>query len=519
MSLDPAHPPASPPPAGGVWTALRQAVSFPALLGVLLVAGAFASTSWHGGSPGSKIVASDDTWWHLVTGRRILETHQWPTSDPYSFTAPGDPWMAYEWLGDVAMAQVERAAGWRGMAGLLIALAATLTLLLYYLAFLRSGNAKAAAVACVLLLPLTAAFFNLRPQLIGYILLLVTLICLERFRQGRRKALWILPGVFLLWVNTHGTFVLGFVVLGLYWASGLVDFRRGCVEAKRWMTAESRQLLMVILLSAAVLPLTPYGSRLAAYPLEISLFQPVNLGQVTEWYPLPLNMGPWAYAFVGLLVFFVLIQAFYAAMTYRLEEILLLGFAVYEGCLHVRFLFFFALIFAPLLAVVLGRSLPAYEPGKDKYALNAVLIALIVAALAGFYPSCQALRQAVDEQCPSAAAEFMRRHSSLASALVFNDNGWGGYLIWSGRKVFIDGREDVYEYAGVLEDYIRIINLDPTTPLLLRKYGIEACLIKRNTPLGSYLAALPGWKQVYQDKLSTIYVRQAQSGAGGVGAR
>lgn len=229
MTLDPVHPPALSAEGTAVWRVLRRAVSFPALLGVLLVAGAFASTSWHGGSPGSKIVASDDTWWHLVTGHRILATHHWPTSDPYSFTAAGDAWRANEWLGDVVMATTERGGGWRGLAGLLIALAATLNLLLYYLAFLRSGNAKAAAGACVLLLPLTASFFNMRPQLIGYILLVITLICLERFRQGQRKSLWTLPGVFLLWVNTHGTFVLGFMVLSSplgEWAGWLPNGRR-----------------------------------------------------------------------------------------------------------------------------------------------------------------------------------------------------------------------------------------------------------------------------------------------------
>lgn len=284
--------------------------------------------------------------------------------------------------------------------------------------------------------------------------------------------------------------------------------------AERWTTEQRRQLLTVILLCALVLPLTPYRSRLAAYPLEISLLQPVMLGHITEWGPLPLNMGSWAYAFIGLLFLFILLQALSGPITYRFEEIALLAFAVYEGSLHVRFLFLFAVIFAPLLAVLLGRWLPAYEPGKDKYGLNAALIALIVAVLVGFYPSNLALEQAVDQEYPRAAVEFWRHHSNIGSA--FNDNGWGGYLIWSGQKVFMDGREDVYEYAGVLEDYMRIINLDPATQSLLRKYGVQACLIKRNTPLGTYLEALPDWKKVYEDKLSTIYLREARNRAGTV---
>ena len=128
------------------------------------------------------------------------------------------------------MALAEHLGGWRGLTSLLVVLASTLMLLLYYLAYLRSGNAKAAAAACAMLLPVATVFFTVRPQLLGYNFLVITLICLEKFRQGRQKALWVLPGVFLLWVNAHGTFALGLIILGLYWASGLAGFRSGKIR-------------------------------------------------------------------------------------------------------------------------------------------------------------------------------------------------------------------------------------------------------------------------------------------------
>ena len=249
---------AIPSETTGKWTGLRRACSFPVLLGALLVAGTFAATS------GGKFFAVGDTWWQVTAGRQILTTGVWPTSDIYSFTVPGNDWIAHEWLGDVVMAIAERLGGLRALAALLAGLAATLMLLLYYLAYLRSGNAKAAAAACGLLLPVVTVFFTLRTQLLGYIFLVITLICLEKFRQGRQKALWALPGVFLLWVNTHGTFLLGLALLGLYWVSGLFGFRVGCIAAERWSARQRRQLATVFLLCTAVLPLTPYGSRLPA---------------------------------------------------------------------------------------------------------------------------------------------------------------------------------------------------------------------------------------------------------------
>ena len=93
---------------------------------------------------------------------------------------------------------------------------------------------------------------------------------------------------------------------------------------------------------------------------------------------------------------------------------------------------------------------------------------------------------------------------------MFNEDTWGGFLIWSmgtRHQVFIDGRADIYEYSGVLTDYVRIISLDRRTPELLQTYHLKACLLHRGTPLGTYFEALPGWKRVYKDQISTIFAR------------
>ena len=136
-----------------------------------------------------------DTWWHLAIGERILAERTLPTADPYSFTVSGNDWMAYEWLGEVVMASAARWGGLPGLIALLIALSGMLLLLLYYYAYLRSGNVKAAFIACAVLLPAAAISFNLRPQLFGYAFLLITLIFLERFRQGRQKTSWNSPRI------------------------------------------------------------------------------------------------------------------------------------------------------------------------------------------------------------------------------------------------------------------------------------------------------------------------------------
>lgn len=87
----------------------------------------------------------------------------------------------------------------------------------------------------------------------------------------------------------------------------------------------------------------------------------------------------------------------------------------------------------------------------------------------------------------------------------------GGYLIWASdgeQKVFIDGRSEAYESSGVLADYIRIIQPAPEALSLLNKYAIRSCLIERSGSLRTLLSAQPGWRLIYMDDLSVLFVRE-----------
>ena len=92
---------------------------------------------------------------------------------------------------------------------------------------IRSGNSKAGFVSTAVLLVLAAGSFNLRPQMLGYLFLILTLITLERFRQGKQRAVWLLPILFLIWINAHGSWIIGLGVVALYIACGLVSFQMG----------------------------------------------------------------------------------------------------------------------------------------------------------------------------------------------------------------------------------------------------------------------------------------------------
>jgi len=473
--------------------------SFPLLLGVLLMVGAGAASVL-------SITREGDTWHHVVIGDQILTTHVWPTTESHSFTICGNDSIAYDWLGEVVLALAFRLRGLSGLMGLLAGLSAAFMLLLYYYASQRSGNPKAAFAACLLLLPLAAPFFTLRPQLIGFMLMLVELILLDRFRHGSARALWVLPPLFLLWVNTHSSFFLGLAILGLYWVGGLTGFRQGGLESIPWSPGQRRQLEVIALLCVLALVATPYGTRLAASPLDLIWHSPLAMAKGGEFQPLS-AFGALMKWFLFLLLVFLLEQIAFSPR-YTVEEMGLLLVSIYGASVHARLLFLFVLVFAPLLAKLMGRWIPPYEPAKDRPVLNIALVVLMGVGVVKVFPSGAELEKDVSAVFPQRAVEYLRQHP--VDGPMFHEYAWGSYLMLtmgSQHKVFIDGRSQLYEEAGVYPEYFRIEQVAPDAPFLLRKYGIRSCLIGPKTPLATFLAALPEWKRIYQDDLAILYIR------------
>lgn len=481
---------------------LSRVFSFPVFLGAMLVFAVFVCVRTSSYDP--------DTWWHVTIGQQILATHAWPATDQFSFTAFGNPWIAYEWLGEVLIALASQLGGIVGQKVLLVALSGAFMLLLYRYATLVCGNSKAAFAACAVTLAPAALFFTLRPQLVGYNFLLILLCCLELFRQGKKKAIWFLPPLFLLWANTHGSFALGFFVLAVWWLSGLVKFRYGGLESRIW-TGRERLLMEVAALASLLATFcTPYGTRLFSYPLEMATLQPVNIATISEWQSLnpSLVMGKW---FLGFLLILFLAEILLRP-SHRLDTVALLLFSIVVASLHRRFLVVFLVIVTPWLATLLSRWIPPYRPKTDKPLLNAIFVFAAAAGLMAFFPTRQVLWQGVGKNYPVAAVNYLDAHPIPGPML--NEYGWGGYLIYTRgpkHKVFIDGRADIYEYSGTLADYRDMTRLKADTLFLLQKNGIRSCLLRRQAPLRNFLAALPDWKIVYEDKLSTILVKEPRS--------
>lgn len=488
-------------PASAPVSIVRNIFSFPAMLGGLLVTGVFVARRNFDVDP--------DFWWHLKVGDGILAAHKWPVTDPYSYTAAGNSWLAAEWLSEVLFASVNRLGGFRGLEALFLVLGAAIMVALYIFATLRSKNSKAGFVAAAMLLVLATANFNLRPQMLGYLFLILTLIALERFRQGHRRALWFLPLLFLAWVNTHPSWEIGLGTIFVYWMSGWKGMRVGGIEMHRWGSTERVRLAWTFLLCVAVLPITPYGTRLAAFPFQFVSALPNNLTYIIEWQQMPFDQP-------GPKLFLILVFAIFAVqiafrLVWRLEEAALFLLGVLMACLHARFLLVFVPFCAALLAATLAVWVPGYDRKKDQYLLNAALLCAMLFGMIWFFPSRAAIEQNIATRFPLHAVEYLREHPLPGP--MFNTYNFGGYLVWARgpeHKVFIDGRGELYEPAGVFPDYMHITLLKPGALDVLRSYGIRSCLLERDQPLATVLSARADWQKVYSDRTSVIFVYEGE---------
>jgi len=474
----------------------RRIFSLPVALGTLLVGWAFSKMR--------TFYVDPDVWWHIKTGQDILRSHHWPTTASYSLTAPGMPWIAYEWLGEVLLAVTHRLGGNTALFALLVASTSAAVVMLYYYASLRSGNCMAGFVATACMSTLVFLSFTLRPQMFGYLFLILVLMVLERFRRGVSWALWTLPLLSLLWVNLHGSFIVGIGVLIVYFCAGLKSFRMGDIEGVAWSVRQRIQLEATILLSLAVLPLTPYGTQLAVYPFDMMFSQPINVSHITEWRPMPIDQQ-FGKIFLGIVLLVVVLQILFR-FTWRLEELLLAIGGTALACLHARMLLLFVPLFAPMLAVMLARVLPRYGWAKHRYVLNGVVITAVVMGVILYFPSREFLQKKINADFPVQAVNYLS--SNTVPDPMLNSYYFGGYLVFMGHKAFIDGRGDLYERTGVLADYLTLSEVQPGAFSVLDRYQVASCLLLHDEKLAVLLDRSLQWKKVYSDETAVLFVRK-----------
>ena len=452
-----------------------------------------------------------DFWWHLKTGELIATTGVIPASDPFSYTSPGRPWVAHEWLWEFAVYWVNRWGGY-ALAGLLSAAIVALAYVILYRLLLRLGTNEFVASALVLwgaVLGLPGA--GVRPRVFTLLLLAFFVSRLFLYRGGRARNLWSLPPLMLIWVNVHGLFILGLGLLGLF----TIDAVAGWLLAREKLP---RHLLAVTLAATAAACINPHGPAILRYPIDYYLqgHNP-SFALVTEFQS-PDFHQPIYLVFAASILLLAVLPGQLGRRT-ALETALVVVFTL-EALISARQIPDYVLVVSPLLALrlrdrfTLARALPPPSLPRRLVGLNWLLLIAFVGMGAAYasQPAVQSRlqigREPLTSSLPVAGARFIE-NASLPDP-VFNDQAWGGYLIYRWyplRRVFIDGRVDMYGET-VVRDYLDVVSLRPDWGDVLERYGVRTILIERDSPLSTLLLASGEWQRVFQGDVEDVFVRK-----------
>jgi len=438
-----------------------------------------------------------DIWWHLRTGRHILETGRVPRADVYSVIAHGTRWVNPSWLADVAMFALWRAGGY-GLLRLLAALAAAAGVLLALYAKPSRQPAGwpaivAAAGACVVLWPSVL----MRPLLFS---LPLTGFFLWVLRGRRDRWLWALPGLAALWVNLHAGFAAGLMLVfaAFAWEAVLVAVERGRSPRRLWV------LLATGLACAAACLVNPFGIGVLTYPFRLT-GSSVFMAKVQEWLPPTGDPAFWPYWAWLAGVAALIIVTHKRADGFDLLAVAAFAFLSLRAR---RQMGVFALVSLPVAAKHLSIACPwRARPRWVAAAGQALLVAALVGAAASRWSKSE------DDPVPAKAAAFL--DSIEFQGEVFNEYDWGGYLIWRWhpkRRAFIDGRCLVYGDRGYKE-WEDAYLCKPGWEEALGRRGVGCLLLRHRRPPGPDGMPLalpftsPHWRTVYWDDLAVVLLK------------
>lgn len=478
-----------------------------------------------------------DFWWHIAVGRDILATGQIPQVDTFSYTMPGAPYPSYQafWLMEVTMFVVYRLGG-PALTVFLHSLVVTAAYaLLLWLGWRISGNWRIAAGATLFSAALGLNDWNVRPQAVTFAIAALFLLAIHEYRRTRRRVwLIVFPPGMVLWVNSHGTFPLGLLLLACW----IADEGWEVLQSGEFTWRNARRALqtplLIFALSLAACALSPRGLGTFIYVSGISS-NPIIQNLVPEWAAPTFDTLAGQLFFGGLL----LSAAVLALSPKHPTPFQLLTFLAFGalGLRTSRGIIWFGLTMTPALAEHFGEigesvkkriSERVHQRENEKaekrslqktsniqnvlnVALTGLLLLAAVLSLPWFkvlWPLPPEKAGVISGETPLAAIEFLLRERPPGQ--VFHAMPFGSYLIWAAPDypTFVDGRIELFP-AELWLDYLRISAAAPGWEERLEAYGVQTLLLSPQEQAGLVKAARESgqWEAAYENGAAVILTR------------
>ncbi len=490
-----------------------------------------------------------DLWGHVAYGDWMLKHRALPTEDPFVGYAQGVPAIASAWLGQVILGGAQMLGGPEWISHLFTVIVWTTYVLLvgaFYWKCRQLGTA---------MLGMWLAFFlvwsrhaTVRPEMFGtlsFVILLGVFCWLDRRRDDcevtgvPEKSSWlgeitlatVVCLTFAFWANTHGSFMVGIVMLGCQAAGRLIEVA--------WKTRDVVQVLSdrrfhrwLLLTELAVVAslINPYGMDQILNALQFS--KNPNLPDVMEWKKLEFVMAEGVQMSLSWVLMLVLFRL--SKQPIRPDEVLMLAVLTYTTVVNVRMIGWYGFIFAyamlPHLAEMSRRVMSWLHSQSGlvsdelwlKLGKRSHIISLfcVLVAWYGFALSHLATPllggeprkpdRLYSSKTPRGVTAFLRKYPPRGQ--IFNPQWWGDWLAWDGPpglKVFMTTNAVHLAPHRYWKDYMGLASANTGWQQQVNKYNIETFIIHKSdqVTMDAEVRNLKDWKLVYEDDLAVIVTR------------
>jgi hypothetical protein len=493
---------------------------------------------------GARTLLSDgDTGWHVRTGEWILAHHQVPHTDLFSFSRPGAPWFAWEWLWDVLFALLHQRWGLAAVVLASLAIICLTTMLLFRLTRRKCNNGLVAIAVTLLATGACSIHWLARPHIFTLFFFVLTLHITDRAARsssnqndanhGNTKLLvWLVP-LTLLWTNMHGGFFVVFLVLACYIASDLLN---AAIEPHAQRRIEflrsTKPWLATGLGCLAATFVNPYGWELHKHVIQY-ITDPYLLQHINEFQSI--NFHSPAVVYFEPLMILALVAAVWDARQRRFADMFMSLVWLHLALIAQRNLPILAIASSPLIARAavaaidaardahltgwVGRTASWFRTSSDNFEQTDRLwrvplasmtpLVLIGVLLLAPKPAGAKFTSTYDPATfPERAIPMLQ---SPETHHIFAEDQWGDYLIYHlypSKLVFIDGRSDFYgDDFG--DRYLDLIDVKYGWEKTLDQYDIDTIVISPKFALSSTLKISRDWRLVFDDGISIVFRRTA----------
>ena len=435
---------------------------------------------------------SNDVFWQMASGQWMLAHHAVMGLDPFSYTEAHRRWITDEWGSSVALAGLSKVVG--NAAYPLYAMVLGGLCLFATAAYTRALGARGGRVAAIVLLlamGISGVLAGDRGLDFSLVWLPLELLLLTKARRDPRW-LFCLPVLCLVWVNTHGSILIGLLVLFVELVWSLVPERVvGRIGGVR-QSPHTGPLALALMGSLAASCLTPYGPGLLTYDIGVSMNGQIG-HYINEW------NSPDFHSVMVVLAYCIPLAVMVAIVRTRRIPLLegTLAAALFIEALRTQRLAIYLMVVAAGLAATLPAR-PTWGTTARRVAV-AFYAVLAIALLA--QPSVPA--GSISPTLPVQAFNYLEAHPGR----VFTEYTWGDYSIARHRATFADGRTDLFE-GNVLTEFFDVTTQTTDPEPILSSYHVSYVVWAPRTGLSIFLEHDPRWQVVDRTPVALVFARR-----------